>query len=65
MTATERRLARIARGKADPSLIPHGTLSGYSNWACLCDACRAAGHAEWAKNGPRYNRNRKAKRDAR
>jgi hypothetical protein len=33
-----------ARGRADPSLIPHGTKSGYSNWGCRCDEC-TAGHA--------------------
>lgn len=24
-----------------PEAVPHGTLTGYYNWACRCDACRA------------------------
>lgn len=31
------------RGRVDPSLIPHGTASGYRNWACRCATCKAAG----------------------
>jgi hypothetical protein len=29
------------RAQEDPSLVPHGTLSGYTYWACRCAACRA------------------------
>lgn len=36
------RAARVERGKADPSLIPHG-LSGYQNWDCRCHKCSWAG----------------------
>lgn len=32
----------IERGRADPSLIPHGTPGGWTNWGCRCDQCREA-----------------------
>jgi hypothetical protein len=28
-----------ARGAEDPTLIPHGTPSGYDYWGCRCDDC--------------------------
>lgn len=33
------REAARKRGAADPSLIPHGTPSGYDYWGCRCDVC--------------------------
>lgn len=36
------KVERIARGKADPSLIPHGTSGGATNWGCSCSPCRDA-----------------------
>jgi hypothetical protein len=34
------RSARLrAKGARDPRLVPHGTTSGYTNWACRCDPC--------------------------
>lgn len=45
----EKQRAKIeamrARGRADPTVIPHGTVSGYRNWACRCAACREAHRA--------------------
>lgn len=32
----------VARGAADPDLIPHGTIGGYSNWECRCPDCKRA-----------------------
>jgi hypothetical protein len=32
----------VARGKADPDLIPHNTKGGYCNWDCRCPGCTAA-----------------------
>lgn len=43
MTSTPAaRAVRVARGRANPELIPHGTLSGYTNWKCRCYPCRDA-----------------------
>jgi hypothetical protein len=36
------RAAMRARGKADPTLIPHGTPSAYANWGCRCMSCKQA-----------------------
>jgi hypothetical protein len=36
------RRARTARGVKDPTLVPHGTPGGYSNWGCHCDECTKA-----------------------
>ena len=38
----ERRAERIAMGKADPSIIPHGKPGTRSNWGCHCQPCRDA-----------------------
>ena len=27
------------RAAEAPELIPHGTIGGYTNWGCKCDAC--------------------------
>ena len=35
----ERRIERARKGVTE---IPHGTVSGYSNWNCRCEECRAA-----------------------
>jgi len=50
------RAANTRKGKrqtanrlARPQDVPHGTLSGYCNWACRCDPCRAAGRARNAR----------------
>lgn len=40
MASTAR--ARV-RALADPSLIPHGTVSGYGHWGCRCAPCSEAG----------------------
>lgn len=42
MTGAEKRAAARARAAADPSLIPHGTSSGYVYWGCRCIPCTAA-----------------------
>jgi hypothetical protein len=36
----EGRKRSIARGI--PDRVPHGTASTYTNWACRCEACKAA-----------------------
>lgn len=41
-SSREWRLRNIARGLADPTLIPHGTSQGYDAWKCRCDDCREA-----------------------
>ncbi|MBO2464468.1 hypothetical protein [Actinomadura violacea] len=56
-TAAQKR-DRVIRAAADPSLVPHGTQSGYVNWSCRCTPCceanRAARHsADRAVNGYR------------
>lgn len=33
---------RKARLEADPTLMPHGQRTTYSNWGCRCEECRAA-----------------------
>jgi hypothetical protein len=43
-TAAQKR-ERVTRAAADPSLIPHGTQSGYINWLCRCPACKDANRA--------------------
>jgi hypothetical protein len=45
-----------ARGRADPSLIPHGTRGGYNNWSCRCDPCTDAQMAackDWRQRAAR------------
>lgn len=45
MTPGEQRARRAdarARGQADPSLIPHGSSSGYCFWGCRCGICKRA-----------------------
>lgn len=37
------REARAQAGRDNPGLIPHGA-TGYVNWACRCEVCKA-GHA--------------------
>lgn len=37
------------RGAENPSLIPHGTAGGYSNWGCRCIPCTAANSAKGAE----------------
>lgn len=36
----EYRRLRVERAKLDPTIIPHGTLGGYSNYSCRCDECQ-------------------------
>ena len=36
-------LAKWIEGRGDEMDIPHGTESGYQNWYCRCDPCKAAG----------------------
>ncbi|KAB2344828.1 hypothetical protein [Actinomadura rudentiformis] len=38
----EQKADRLARAAADPSIVPHGTTSGYINWDCRCDPCTDA-----------------------
>lgn len=48
-TVATRELRARRRGKAAPSHV-HGTVGGYTNWCCRCDACRSANRAyinEW------------------
>ena len=37
----EVRARAQARAKEDPSIVPHGTPSGYSYWGCRCGDCSA------------------------
>lgn len=56
MTPEEQRARRAdarTRGKADPSLIPHGTSSGYCFWGCRCGIC---GRAQTARDRAAYQR---------
>ncbi len=50
------RLAMQARARANGT-IPHGTPSGYGNYRCRCDACRAA----WTPYSRRVRRSAAAK----
>lgn len=53
----------IAAGRADPSLIPHGTPRGLTHWACDGTYCGRACHkaeAERRSRYPRYPRKAKA-----
>lgn len=36
---------RIARGRANPELIPHGTEGGYINWGCHEVCCKSVATA--------------------
>ncbi|WP_242882651.1 hypothetical protein [Actinomadura litoris] len=45
VTAAQTR-NRLIRAAADPSLIPHGTQTGYINWRCRCEECAAANRAQ-------------------
>jgi hypothetical protein len=40
LTDAEYRAKRVERARQDPSIIPHGTLGGYSNYSCRCDECQ-------------------------
>ena len=45
MNAEEQRRRRAnarARALADPSIVPHGTESGYCFWGCRCGICKRA-----------------------
>ncbi|MBG0828514.1 WhiB family transcriptional regulator [Planomonospora sp. ID67723] len=58
------RLERIAQARANPELIDHGTVTGFMEYGCRCEACDAAGEpirAAWAKNN---RRRRQAAREA-
>jgi hypothetical protein len=46
---------RAARARADASVVPHGTVGGYSNWDCRCDRCRHI----WSLNLARQSYHRK------
>lgn len=41
---------RFERAKVDPSIVPHGTINGYRNYACRCSRCKAAGSVENRRN---------------
>lgn len=53
---------RKARAAADPSVVPHGTVSGYRNWGCRCDPCCLAGRAASAKSRVRWTSTKGEKR---
>lgn len=40
------RVARIAKIRADPTVVRHGKASTYSNWGCRCEECTAARAAD-------------------
>lgn len=46
------------RGKTDPTLIPHGTASGYEYWGCRCVPCIAGN----TRRGVERNRHRRQAR---
>lgn len=46
----DQKARRLARAAEDPSLIPHGTQSGYINWNCRCPKCVEANRT---KRNPR------------
>jgi hypothetical protein len=58
---TDRRDAARERGRADPSLIPHGLSSGFDYWGCRCDRCTAAKRVRWAVSKARVNPRRNAR----
>jgi 3D (Asp-Asp-Asp) domain-containing protein len=41
--ATVSKARARERAELDPSVIPHGTDSGYQYYGCKCQACRDAG----------------------
>lgn len=49
MVVSKNRQARDARRALqlaeDPTIVPHGTLSTYTNWKCRCVPCRGANTA--------------------
>jgi hypothetical protein len=51
MSAAWRASAARARerAKADPSVIPHGTTTGYSYWWCRCPQCGEAARIQRAE----------------
>lgn len=49
--ARSMKVARVEKGRRNPSLIPHG-VGGYVNWDCRCGVCRQ----EWTA----YLRERRA-----
>lgn len=47
-TKEQRRQSRDRareRARQDPSVVPHGTSTGYGYWACRCADCTAAATA--------------------
>lgn len=55
-TWLERANAARARAALDPSVVPHGTASGYTYWGCRCPRCLGAIKAQigrWMKNAGR------------
>lgn len=40
--ANRLRCAKSAAKRRARSDVPHGTVTGYRNWACRCDLCKAA-----------------------
>lgn len=38
----EQKAARIERARRDPSIVPHGTSGGATNYGCSCQPCRDA-----------------------
>lgn len=49
------------RAKADPTVVPHGTLSGYDYWGCRCDGCSDANFRVGLEQREKHARRRDAK----
>ena len=59
MTAEEQKRRRAdarARAQADPSIVPHGTSSGYCFWGCRCGICKRAHSVRQAKAYQQWRR---------
>lgn len=51
-TAYDRQKKRIEYYRAHPEKIPahaHGSINGYNNYGCNCDACKGA-WSQWCKD---------------
>jgi hypothetical protein len=55
-TLQEYKARAQARAAADPSVVPHGTVSGYDYWGCRCNACA---RTKSARNRELYVQGRK------
>lgn len=55
------RMKAQERAKADPTVVPHGTLSGYDYWGCRCDGCSDANFRVGLEQREKHARRRDAK----